>query len=76
MAKYKVKEALSHNGENYLPGDTIEMSAKEATPLIDLKVLAAEKKAPEKKAPEKKPPEKKPAEKKPAESKAGLKVVE
>lgn len=34
MPKYKVKSPLSHDGEDYKIGDTVEMTAEQAAPLL------------------------------------------
>lgn len=41
MPEYIVKEPLRHNGEQYAPGDPVEMTAKQAKELVDIGVLEA-----------------------------------
>lgn len=41
MPEYIVKEPLRYDGEQYAPGDTVEMTAKQAGELIDIGVLEA-----------------------------------
>jgi len=39
MPQYPVNEPLKHDGQAYAPGDTVDMDAKAAKPLLALGVL-------------------------------------
>lgn len=43
--KYKVLQPLSHDGESYVLGDEVELTEKQAAPLIALEVVAQNKAA-------------------------------
>jgi hypothetical protein len=40
VAKYKVLDLLNHSGQQYKPGDEIELSENEAKPLLAVDVIA------------------------------------
>lgn len=45
MPLFTAKEPIRYNGEDFAPGDTVEMSAKDAKPLVasgDIEPQAAE----------------------------------
>jgi len=40
MPHYRVKDNLNHDAKAYAPGDTVEMPAAQAAPLLAVDVLA------------------------------------
>lgn len=53
MQKYKVIHPLKHNNKDHQPGEIIELSDKQAEPLVALKVVIKTKTVEPKKAKEK-----------------------
>lgn len=59
MAKFTVNSKLNHNNEEYAPGSTVEMTAKEAEGLVQDGVVEPVEHEEKKPAADKKEPEKK-----------------
>jgi hypothetical protein len=41
--KYRVLQALRHNGKHYVAGETVELTREDAKPLLGLKVVEPSK---------------------------------